>query len=650
MDHFRFRFALPVALSFLTVLVFLPVGRFPFVNLDDAIYVTANRHVQAGLSWESMAWAFAHLHIGYWQPLTWLSHMLDVQLFGISPGPHHFVNLLLHVLSVFLLFKVLHRMTGAPWASAAVAAFFAIHPLRVESVAWIAERKDVLSTTLWMLSMLAYASYAARRSVARYLVVLVLFGLGLMAKPMLVTLPCALLLLDIWPLERVVRSDLRVSLADSEPRSSWLGKAGTRFQTATFGTLCLEKIPMLVLAVVVGLVTWKGQHGIHEMLSASVSPLWVRVGHAAIACATYVRTLFWPTRLAVVYPYPYHLATGAAVASMSFLVVVTALVLYLRHRPYLMVGWFWYLGTVVLTTGLIPFGSTTMGDRFTYIPSIGLLIMVVWGVRDLVLGRLGAMRCAAVTAGVLLAASSWLTRLQLHYWRSDIALFEHAIAVTDGNWLAHNNLGAALKAAGRNDEARHHYREAIRISPFYADPHNNLGVLMAEEGQLDEAIEAYRAALRYRPDLVDAHNNLGAALSSQGDQEEAAAHYREALKYDPERVEVLSNYGALLAREGKTGEAEAQYTHALDLAPDFADAHHNLAVLLYKTGRSDEAVVHYRSALASKEDFAEARFGLGIALHEQGDDRGALEQYAALVQEHAALAETLKARINKLRD
>jgi tetratricopeptide (TPR) repeat protein len=583
--------SLALALVALTAFVFAPVGGHDFLNLDDAAYVTANPQVAAGLTWRGAAWAVTTGHAGNWHPLTWLSHMLDVEWFGMDAGKHHLTSALLHAGTTVLLFLLLRGLTAAPGRSAFVAALFGVHPLHVESVAWIAERKDVLSTLFWVLTLLAYVVYVRRPSLGRYLTVVITFALGLMAKPMLVTLPFVLLLLDFWPLKR--------SFAVSGARR----------------VLLYEKLPLLALALASSVATLVVQQQAGAVAALDRLPLDRRVANAIVAYVTYVTRAVWPADLAAIYPYPGALSPWlVAFTAVALVLVSIAAVRAIRVVPYVFVGWFWYLGTLAPVIGLIQVGGQPTADRYTYVPLIGLSIMVAWGAADRV-ARRPAWR-AALGAGALLVvmASAAASRRQVGYWRDSVALWQHAIEATAGNYRAYGNLGHALAERGQWDAAIARYREALTIKPDFAEIHHRLGLALADRGRMTEAIRSYREALRLLPDYVHAHNNLGLALVAEGQIDEAAGHFLDAVRLDPTLAQAHSNLGVARARQGRLDEAVRHFSEALRIAPDSADAHANLAFALTDLGRPREAIPHYREALRLRPADLRARHGLDVAL------------------------------------
>lgn len=575
--HLSFWVCLSLTVAILAA--FWQVQNNEFVNFDDGKYVTENRQVQDGLTWDGLVWAFTTMHANFWHPLTWLSHMLDCQLYGLNPGGHHFTNLLLHIANTLLLFLVLERMTGAPWQSAFVAALFALHPLHAESVAWIAERKDVLSTFFWILTMGLYFRYVELPGLNRYLLVLLSFALGLMAKPMLVTLPFVLLLLDYWPLGRF-QSVRSVGATNQQPCKP----ANTNCQKPRAVFLLWEKVPLLFIAAVSSLVAFFAQHHGGAIKSFALFPIEVRVANALVSYVSYIIKMIWPQDLSVFYPHP-----GSTIpmwqVTLAGLLLVTISVLVIRgarRRPYLAVGWLWYLGTLIPVIGLVQVGDHAMADRYTYVPLIGLFIMIAWGVPD-VLARWSRRRIvlATSTAGLLsaLMITSWL---QIQHWKDSITLFEHTLHVTPDTPLAHNNLGVALAGQGKLDRAIWHYSQALQIKPDYLGARINLGSVLSEQGKLREAIAHYLKILRIKPDFVDAHFNLGNALARQGKLDKAIAHYSEALRIKPDDAEVHNNIGIALAARERTADALAHFRAALRIQPDFPEARHNLSIVLQK--------------------------------------------------------------------
>jgi tetratricopeptide (TPR) repeat protein len=595
--------------------VYAPVRHHEFVNFDDAQYVRDNAAVTRGLSGRALSWALTTGHAGNWHPLTWLSHMLDVELYGLDPGPHHLTSAVLHVVNTLLLFGLLLRMTGALFRSAFVAALFELHPLHVESVAWIAERKDVLSGLFFFLTLWAYLAYVRRPRGSRYALVLALFALGLIAKPMLVTLPFVLLLLDVWPLDRTA-------------------------QPAARRRLIVEKLPLVGLAIASSVVTVLVQARAGAIKGLDLLPFSRRLATAVLAYVTYAAKTVWPSHLAAIYPYPAPAPSGQVLAALAGLAAITVLVLrsWPRH-PYLPVGWFWYLGTLVPVLGLVQVGSQPWADRYTYIPAIGLFIVMAWGTVDLLARWPHRHLLLAAAAAIVLAGCAITARKQVGYWRNSIALWEHALEVTAGNHRAESNLAHALARQRRLDEAVAHYVAALRIKPDFAEAHNNLGLVLADQGKVGEAMSHYLEAVRVLPDYLEAHNNLGVALMGEDRNMEAIRHFSEAVRIDPTVAVSHNNLGVAYAHEGRLDAAAREFVEALRLEPGYAEAQTNLAVAhnglgaaLGDQGKVEEAIDHYVQALRLRPDLADAHANLARALAGKGRPDEAIREILEAVR------------------
>ncbi len=592
-------------LALVTVLVYEPVFHAQFTGYDDPEYVTANPHVLSGITVANLRWAFVTNHAGNWHPVAWISLMLDSQFFGHGPDVFHAVNLLLHVANTLLLFLWLCRATGAKWRSALVAALFALHPLHVESVAWISERKDVLSTLFWMLALLGYTDYAKTGRISRYFIALLLFGIGLMAKPMLVSLPCVLLLLDYWPLRRF-----------AEKRTL---------------RLLIEKLPFLAFSIASSAVTLLVQRK-HALTSLDTVPIFLRAQNATLACVTYIGKMFRPRGLAVIYPYNLHPSPIHALLSLAALVIVSAVVILTRrHKPYLFTGWLWFLLTLAPVIGIVQVGTQSMADRYTYIPLIGLFVVLAWGGREALNGLRIPSLVQALGASIALALCAGLTRAQLRYWHDSIALFQHAANVTLDNGIAEANLGFALAEQGRHDQAIAHYKTALQSQPR-ATIWNNLGQSLAATGKPEEGINAFQNALNLNPCFGDAHHNLALALARNGKQQESLIHFGDAARLEPENASVHNNYAIMLGRAGRIDEAIQQFQMALRLAPDTAATHFNLANLLVKQHAQDEAMAHYSEALRLNPVLVEAHCNIASILREKGRVEDAAAHYIAALQ------------------
>ena len=596
------------------VLVYAPLKDYPFLNYDDNEYVTAVPQVQQGLGWDSVVWAMTTMEAAFWHPLTWLSHILDYQLFGLNPAGHHLTNLLFHLANVVLLFWVLHRMTGALWPSALVAALFALHPLNVESVAWVAERKNVLSTLFWLLTLLAYVGYVKKPGWQRYLGMMGIFVLGLMAKPMLVTLPCVLLLLDYWPLGRLGKG----------PREFW----------ERLPRLAAEKVPLLIPVAAVSLLAIRAQSQAGALPSWEGLSLGTRVGNAVLAYGLYLKKMLWPMDLAVFYPHPgSSLGAGPVVLAALLLVILSLSVGWQgRKSPYLVVGWLWYLGTLVPVSGLIQVGGHAMADRYAYIPLMGLFIILVWGAAELA-QTLNLPKIWLVTPGLcLLLALAVLTRVQLGYWQSTSALFEHALEVTSNNHVAHNALGIEFMEEKQLEKAVEHLTQALSIYSTYADAHNNLGLALSRQGRLDEGIQHYLQAIQIRPESYPAHNNLGLVVLGTGQVDQAIDHFSQALVLNPSYVEAYNNLGTAMLKKGNRGKAMELFRKALELRPGFAEPHYNLGTELLKTADLSDAKVHFLAALEANPDYSDAYVNLGVLLKREGKIDEAIDSYLKALQ------------------
>ncbi len=583
-----------------------------FINFDDDVYVYENAQVSQGLSLGGIVSAFGHSVNFNWHPLTMLSYMLDYQLHGLEAGGYHLTNVLLHGAAAIVLFLVLRRMTGFLWRSAFVAAVFAIHPLRVESVAWVAERKDVLSGLFFMLTLGTYVWYVRDpRRWFRYVAVVFFFALGLMSKPMLVTLPFVLLLLDYWPLNRFTTT-----------------VNGPKLSSVT-SRLILEKIPLLALSAAGCLVTLATQEKIIAPL-----PLSLRVSNAGVACATYLRQMVYPGDLAAYYPFKEEgLPLWEVALSLLLLVLISALALrWRRTRPWLLVGWLWYLIMLVPVIGLVPSGVRAHADRYTYLPQIGLYLIIAWAATGLVAGWRYRRVVLGGCSTVILTALICCARTQASYWRNSETLWIHALACTSDNVIAYNNLGNALFQKGNVDEALVHYQKALEINPDYAEAHVNLGNALLQKGNVDEAIVHYQKALQIEPDYAKAHVNLGSVLFQKGDVDEAIAHFQKALQINPDNAVTCVDLGYALLQKGNVDEAIAQYQTALQINPDYAKAHNNLGNALLQKGDLDEAIVHYQKALQINPDYATARNNLGTALLQKGNVDEAIIHYQKALQ------------------
>jgi tetratricopeptide (TPR) repeat protein len=630
------------ALVLLTVLVYSSVHTFQFVSYDDPLYVTENPEVQHGLTWHGIEWAFTTGHAGNWHPVTWISHMLDVEMFGVAPGPHHLVNLAFHIVNTLLLFVLFVRMTKEYFKSAFVAAMFAIHPLHVESVAWVSERKDVLSTLFLILTLWAYVSWVQHKGTARYTLICVLLASGLMCKPMLVTLPFLLLLLDIWPLGRATPDF-------GQPRV-WI-------------ELVREKLPLFALAFLSGIVTMIVQSRGGNLGNMQAFPLTMRLANVPVSYAMYLVQTVWPVGLAPFYPHV-PLSMTAVGGSLLLLIAISTIILkWGKHRPYLVFGWLMYLLMLLPVIGLIQLGDQSRADRYTYVPLIGIFIVLAWGLADLLARTPGRTIILAGIAIPAVATMAVVARIQVSRWSDSLSLWSHAAAVTTGNYIAETNLGFALASHGRSAEAIAHFSEAVRIMPAFAEGHNALGVALMEMNRLDEAKSQFDEALQLKPDFGLAHSNRGSVLAREGRIADAIGEFQEGLRSAPDDAQVRSNLGLAYAAQGRFAEAVeefqrskdidpgistnhvrlgdalmnlgkpagaiAEYTEALRLDPGSVEAHTNLGVAFLNVQRFDDAIVHLREAVRLNPNFAQAHNNLGVALANKGRFSEAIASFTA---------------------
>lgn len=621
---------LAAGIGLMAIVLYWPVTNNVFVNYDDPFYISPR--VQNGLTLENIKWAFCNPVSGNWHPLTMLSLMLDRQFYGLKPWGYHLTSALLHACNAVLLFMLLRHLTGAVWRSAGVAALFACHPLHVESVAWVAERKDVLSACLGFLALLFYAGYAKRqkednleRGVAsrtdgsaflgspQYWLAWFCLALGLMGKPMLVTWPCVLWLLDYWPLGRCKPGHVRF--------------------------LVTEKIPLVALAAAASVVTFVVQKQSGAVKELASLPLGMRAENALISYCRYVGKMFWPTDLAVFYPHPGDwplwqvLLAGVLLAGFSAMFWINR-----RRYPFLLVGWLWFVGTLVPVIGLVQVGFQSMADRYSYIPSVGVLIMTVWGAFELARRWRRGVLVFSLAGSVAIVFCFALTRQQIGYWKNSETLFRHALEVTADNFTARNSLGNALLDQGQTDAAITQFQAALRLEPNCAETHDNLGNALTKQGETDAAISEFQTALRLKPNYAEAHNNLGNALGKKNQIDPAVKEFQEAMRLDPDAAEPRYNFGNLLAKTGQTDAAIQQYQEALQLNPHYFEAHNNLGIVLARKGETDAAIRQFQEALRLNPDHADTHYNLGNAFFRQGRMEEAISQYQAAIRLKADFA------------
>lgn len=589
----------------LSILAFYwQVKDFDFISYDDELYVTENSQVQAGISVEGTIWAFTTFHAGNWHPLTWLSHMLDCELYGLNPMGHHWTNLLFHIANTILLFFMFQKMTGSIWRSTFVAALFALHPLHVESVAWVAERKDVLSTFFWMLTIIVYYRYVKRPSLFAYLPVILFLSLGLMAKPTLVTLPFVLLLLDFWPLERL---------------KYYSHHQSSNFQALTLSRFIWEKIPLFVPVAASSALTFIAQQKIGAVYSFEALSIKTRIANACVSYAHYIIKAIWSQQLAIFYPHPFGMLSSwnifgsvLLIAGLSFLAIRM-----LNQYKYVVVGWFWYLGTLVPVIGLLQVGAQGMADRYTYIPLIGLFIIAAWGMPDLLKKWHSNKIILAVFAIILISVFSTRTCFQIKHWKNSVAVFENAIKVTNYNWLAYNNLGLALMRDDKAEKAVFYYKKALQIKPDYLTALDNLGIALFKLGKYEEALSYYLEALKINPQNAGIHNHIANVLTALGKLEKAVQHYKKALLIDPKLAITHNNFAIALVAQGNLEKAIFHYESAIKKDPEYVDAHYNFGCLLRNQKKNRKALSHFAEVIRINSEHAQAYHQIGLILVQQ---------------------------------
>ena len=588
------KFLLPAFLFLGTLLLYAPTLNHAFLNYDDPSYVTSNPHVLKGLTLRNAAWALTATVEANWHPLTWMSHMIDVQMFGLNPRGHHAVSIVLHGFNVLLLFFVLVRATGFAFRSTMVAALFAVHPLNVECVAWVAERKSLLSMFFCLLTLLAYQRYSERRTVSRYAIVIIFFALGLACKPMIVTLPLLLLLCDYWPLQRFAA-----------------GPESSSFNLRPFFELAAEKAPLLALSAASSWITLYAQRHGGALGNMQNLSLGARLANAVYSYAVYFVKGIWPSRLAVFYPHPEGSlpAWKAAGAALLLIAVTVAMWLYRERHRYLLTGWLWYLLAMVPMIGIVQVGRQAMADRYAYLPFIGLFVIGVWGCAELCERlKLSITLEAGIAVAIVIVYAS-ITFLQISYWRNSYTLFSHAVQVTDRNGVAEDNLGVALTEMGRPELASPHFLAAAEYVPQLPTPHYNLGVLYQKQRELDLARAEYELTLRYSSDpleLAQSHSNLGFLLLDLGDNKSALDHFTSALQIDPEKQNSLLGRGMAEYRAGNLDGALADFSHAAQIAPS-AQAEFWLGRALEDKAQFQSAITAYQTALQLAPGMADAQ-------------------------------------------
>ncbi len=595
----------------LTCIAYSPVLNNDFINFDDDVYVTDNFHIDDGVTLKNIQWAFTAVYAKNWHPLTWLSHMLDIQFFGMNPFGHHLTNLIFHFLNAFLLFIILKKMSGAYWKSLIVMGLFALHPMHVESVAWVSERKDVLSTFFWMLAIWIYTYYIKKPGIKQYLSVCVCFTLSLLAKPMAVTFPFVLLLIDHWPLGRCRITSARMQ--DSEVLQYPLH------------ILIFEKLPFFMISAASCGITFYAQNKGGALGSFDLYPLGTRLGNAVVSYTHYIIKMIYPINFAILYPHPGMPDLHFLLISSFFIIFLVGIsILTLKRFPWLFTGCFWYLGILFPVIGVVQVGAQGMADRYTYTPMIGIYILVVWSIAPLFYKmKLSQKTISFVSVFLILILIIPLciqTFRQNQYWKDSTSLFQHAINITNNNYIAHNNLANAMMQKGKIKEAVFHYSEALRIKPDYPLALGNIGLALSKLGRRNEALDFYFKALAIEPENENIFTNIGNLFSELGNIEKAIHYYKKAIFYNSETVKAHMNMGNLLMNSGKLDEAMFHYRRVLDINLDHTEmAHNQIGNLLIKIGDVDSAILNYLQALKIKPEYKDAHNNIGVAFARSGN-------------------------------
>jgi tetratricopeptide (TPR) repeat protein len=595
-----------------TLALYAQVVTHEFVSFDDDLYITQNDQVKSGLSWKNLQYALGFSKVTYWHPLTWLSHMLDCQLFGLNSGIHHLMNVLFHILNSVLLFIVLLKMTGSHWRSAFAAALFALHPVNVDTVAWVAERKNVLSTFFWMLTMLSYFQYTRAPGLYRYILVVCIFILGLLSKPMLVTLPFVLLLMDFWPLQRI-----RIVFENAD-RKSKEAKA-FRYEGAAVSRLIVEKIPLLIFALAVIVISSLSiRYGGFQIDTLRV-PMGLRIENALVSYVLYLGKFLWPTDLTFYYPYPEFVPLWQVIGSGILLITISAAALkYIFRAPYFLIGWLWFLGTLVPVSGIMQGGLwPEIAERWAYVPYIGLFIAVSWGIHDILHGRPWGKKVFLGAAAAVLLVLMVLTFRQIGYWKDDLTLFTHGIEINPKNFCAQNNLGNYYVSKKNYKEAAYRFSEALRMNPTDVKVMENLGRLYYDTGDKDRSIHYYLEALQYNPRSVKASFRLGTIYSERKEFDKATGYFLNVIKQEPEHASAYYNLGVIAAQKGDKEKAAEYLSTAIKLDPRDAESHYSFGIVLMNQGKVNDAISHFRKAIKIDPKNKEAGNSLAMALNLQ---------------------------------
>ena len=592
-----------LTISILTV--YQPVRQYEFIRYDDSPYITANHHIKDGLTYDNLIWALTSFHAANWHPLTWASHAADITLYGMVPGRHHMTNVLLHIINSLLLFYIFRQMTGKLWQSLFVAALFALHPLHVESVAWISERKDVLCAFFGMLTIASYIKYCKKSEPKWYLLALFCFIAGLMSKPMLVTLPFVLLLFDYWPLGRIKSiSSTNIGVTKNNIFSSKY--PNSKFHGSSVLRIVLEKLPFLLFAVCSAVITLFAQHSGNAVKSLNQFPFSIRISNAITAYMQYIGKMFWPFHLTIYYPHPgQHPLWQVAGAYLILAAICFFVFRYYRRYPYLLTGWLWYAGALVPVIGIVQVGTQSVADRYTYLPLIGLFVIVSWGIPELVKRLRYRKAILSILSIMILCNLMFISWVQVSFWKNDITLFQHALDVTDDNYIAHNNLGNAFMEQGRLTEALYHFYSARSIRPD-EDTYYNLGLLFQLKGNTLAAERYYQKTLSLNPNYLNAYINLGNVMASKNDFGRALAYYKEALRLNSDSPMIYGNLGHLMVRQGNEDEAIRYYKEMLRIDGDNEAAFNGLGVAWAAKGDMDQAAAYFLKAIRKNPGYSDA--------------------------------------------
>ncbi|MGD0077823.1 MAG: tetratricopeptide repeat protein [Sedimentisphaerales bacterium] len=605
-----------------TLIAYEPVRNNRFVSFDDELYITRNPNVLGGITQQSVIRAFTKYHFYMWHPLTTISHILDCQLFGLNPVGHHFVSVLFHILNALLLFWILVKMTGAIWPSAFVAGVFALHPLQVESVAWAAERKTVLSGMFWFLTIAVYVWYTKKPGILRYIPVFIIYSLCIMTKPVVVTLPIVLILLDYWPLNRTYNSEFRIKNLElrilRHRQSEDFSTLNSQFSILNS---IYEKIPLFALSAILSVITVIAQREGEAISSLKTIPLDSRIANMFASYMKYIYKMIWPDNLTVYYSFPHiNLADVKTIGYLTLFILISFLSVYIgRQKRYAAVGWLWFVGTLIPMIGLVQSGGQAMADRYMYLSMIGLLIVVAWGVKDLVINRLKLRIVAGILGAAVLVSATIVTRTQVRYWRDDLALFGHTIKFCENSVIVETGYGRAMSEANRLSEAEQHYRNAVRIDPRYFIARHNLGFILVREGKADEATACFKKLLQEGHNVPTVNLGLAMALSMQNKYDDAVRYFKESLRQDPGNLDARQKLGNVLMAMGKTGEAVLCLKESLQISPNQPQIYMMLGAIYEQTGDYKSAIPNWARAVELSPNNANALNSLAWLLVTSGE-------------------------------